>query len=744
MMKRLCACTPVLLPLLFILSGCIESELEDDSVAAGSTMVSTAFFDDEGAAVQVLDARNSNTWVYFDLDTFSAVVPEDPANEARWDIAFRRFVVKLNGGVSGAGGVDAAAMHDRALIEVTDAPTDGFNTDRALDELSDAELLQLGSNIFFAVCEKGFDDADDLNTFCLANGRVDRAHLNPDEFAYAFLTRGSGQVVPEREGEEAESILGWYDYYPHENHILRPSGDIWVINTSAGNQIALEMLGYYGYREGDAESGTVAFRFVSLTPGFDIPLPGAQQLQASIQTTNTVVPAQSVIQFQGAAQDVVGEAGWHWDFGDGTEAVGQTVSHVYTKTGNNTVRLTVTDARGAESAASVSLVMTVIDSGFQPPLANAGEDQSIELLPGETERAVILDASGSTDPDGNADIALYTWTGTPDPDDMIKPQLLLGQGSYEFSLAVRDLAGNTDSDTVRVVVSSPENVPPIAVIDAATLSGPAPLPVEFSALASSDSDGTIGTYIWDFGDGSPSESGAEPSHQFNEPGAYVVSLSVIDDAGAVGGASVIVQSNLVARAVQDTYHYEFLGNQDEPDGSGDSGNISIFNHASNHGGKALLEVDDAFLSAPALSAGPGSYQARLWLYAVCEPGGFVVACPGDAGASGVRTDVLMQASGWEEGDAGLSWDDISETSPVSATLTQSTSSGWLSVDVTGLVDAWRAGTPYHGFALSQEAYAVVRADNGGLAVSQFCDSESSSGLCSTGDFKPYLEITVLP
>jgi hypothetical protein len=188
---------------------------------------------------------------------------------------------------------------------------------------------------------------------------------------------------------------------------------------------------------------------------------------------------------------------------------------------------------------------------------------------------------------------------------------------------------------------------------------------------------------------------------------------------------------------QDAWVYQFLGNQGAPDG--DSEGVLVWNHESNHGAKGLLQVDAGWTGDPLLA---GPYTATLHLYQVCEPGDFVGACPGDPGAPSITTDLLLQNQAWTEADAGLVWAEVNEDAGgLKASIVQTSNvDGWIAVDVTALVEAWRSGTPDFGFSLSQEAYPVVRADNGSVAVAAFCDSESSTGVCATGDFAPRLEI----
>lgn len=69
------------------------------------------------------------------------------------------------------------------------------------------------------------------------------------------------------------------------------------------------------------------------------------------------------------------------------------------------------------------------------------------------------------------------------------------------------------------------------------------LSVTFNASASSDSDGTISGYSWDFGD-SNTGSGVTPSHTYAAAGTYTVTLTVTDNAGATG----VTSHNVVAAA----------------------------------------------------------------------------------------------------------------------------------------------------------------------------------------------------
>ena len=83
------------------------------------------------------------------------------------------------------------------------------------------------------------------------------------------------------------------------------------------------------------------------------------------------------------------------------------------------------------------------------------------------------------------------------------------------------------------------NQTPTAVINISASSGSAPLTVEFDGSFSTDADGTIVSYAWDFGDGS-SGTNTSASHTYTSAGGYTAVLAVTDDGGDMDSASAVI------------------------------------------------------------------------------------------------------------------------------------------------------------------------------------------------------------
>ncbi|MFC6234442.1 PKD domain-containing protein [Leucobacter soli] len=217
---------------------------------------------------------------------------------------------------------------------------------------------------------------------------------------------------------------------------------------------------------------------------------------------------------------------WEWTFGDGSSGSGETVSHHYAAAGDFTVQLTVTDDDGDTATATQSV--TVEEPPNQAPLVQF--DFTAEFL------AVDFDGTATTDPDGS--IASVSWDFDDGSPVVSGGQAALTQqhtfaqgGTYAVTLTVTDDDGASATATRSVTVApEPPNAPPVASFSYTA----AFLDVTFDGSDSSDADGDVVSWKWDFGDDSDDVERDVPGveHSYAEAGNYLVTLTVTDDDGA--------------------------------------------------------------------------------------------------------------------------------------------------------------------------------------------------------------------
>jgi len=98
--------------------------------------------------------------------------------------------------------------------------------------------------------------------------------------------------------------------------------------------------------------------------------------------------------------------------------------------------------------------------GNQAPTADAGPDQNATDSNGDGSEQIILDGSGSTDPDGT----IVSWVWTDDLEDTIPDDEVtmatLSVGEHTITLTVTDNDGSIDTDTISVTVNPADTTDP--------------------------------------------------------------------------------------------------------------------------------------------------------------------------------------------------------------------------------------------------------------------------------------------
>lgn len=154
-------------------------------------------------------------------------------------------------------------------------------------------------------------------------------------------------------------------------------------------------------------------------------------------------------------------------------------------------------------------------------------------------QATSFDGSSSNDSDGA--IANYHWDfgDGSNGDGITTSHAYASAGTYQVTLTVTDNDGATATATTTVKVDAlpVAHIAPVATRILGETS-------TFDGSASSDSDGSITEYSWNFGDGSTA-TGSNVTHAYAAAGTYQTVLAVTDNDGATGTttATVIIQTS---------------------------------------------------------------------------------------------------------------------------------------------------------------------------------------------------------
>ena len=213
-------------------------------------------------------------------------------------------------------------------------------------------------------------------------------------------------------------------------------------------------------------------------------------------------------------------SGWQWSFGDGQSSAARDPSHVYQSGGTYTVRLTTTDSEG--QSATATRQVTVPGPAYPLGLTLTTSSTS-------TQHKVTLKwtrAQGET-------VYLYrnglVFQSTPNDGQQNISKNATGGATYIFKVCEAGTAICSNPATAQFGGgSTPENTPPNAAYTPTCDVGSCRF-----ADGSTDPDGTVSSWSWDFGDGAASTQ-RNPSHTFPSAGTYPVRLTVTDDRGAQG------------------------------------------------------------------------------------------------------------------------------------------------------------------------------------------------------------------
>ncbi len=425
----------------------------------------------------------------------------------------------------------------------------------------------------------------------------------------------------------------------------------------------------------DTETVTIVVTNANLSPtavAGATPTSGTEPLVVSFDSSSSFDPDGTIVSHA-------------WDFGDGNTSTAANPSHTYPTPGIYTAQLTVTDDDGATGTDTKQITV----NPNQAPTAVAGAVPTSGRFPLD----VAFDSSSSTDNDGT--IVSQAWDfGDGNTSTAVSPSHTYPTpGTYTAELTVTDNLGATGTDTVAITVNP--NQAPTAVATATPDTGQAPLSVSFSSALSTDNDGSIVSWFWDFGGGNQSTA-ANPNYTFATDGTYNVNLTVTDNDGATNTTTVQVVvdpvPNLlptaVAAAVPSTVRqglpvaFSSAGSID-PDGTivgyawdfGDGGTSTSANPSHTF---ALANTYTVQLTVTDNAGGTGTTTVQVVVEANQNPTAVASGSPltGEEplsvtfDGSGVDTDGTIVGYAWNFGDGGTSTaEDPSHTYATPGTYT---------------------------------------------------------------------------
>jgi acid phosphatase type 7 len=186
--------------------------------------------------------------------------------------------------------------------------------------------------------------------------------------------------------------------------------------------------------------------------------------------------------------------------------------------------------------------------------ANTAPTAALSVTPssGTAPLAVTADASASTDAENN--IATYSFD-FGDGSAVVGPQAgatathtYTTAGTYTAAVTVTDSGSLTGTASQTISVGT-ANTAPTAALTASPNTGTAPLNVTADASGSTDPQGNIATYSFDFGDGSAvvgPQAGATATHSYTTAGSYTMTVTVLD----TGGLSSTATASVTVSAAQ--------------------------------------------------------------------------------------------------------------------------------------------------------------------------------------------------
>ena len=195
---------------------------------------------------------------------------------------------------------------------------------------------------------------------------------------------------------------------------------------------------------------------------------------------------------------------------------------------------------GIIKAKAASDALSALGCGGAPPPPPVNLNPTATFSAACTLLGCAFDASASFDSDGSIDDYSWTFGDGSIAAGSLSNHTYATAGSYAVELTVVDNEGAVGTSAMSVTVTDTPPPPPVNIAPTASFSKACTsLACTFDAGASSDSDGSIESYNWTFGDGSTA-MGTLSNHTYSAAGPYTVELTVVDNEGAMDTSAMSV------------------------------------------------------------------------------------------------------------------------------------------------------------------------------------------------------------
>jgi hypothetical protein len=349
-------------------------------------------------------------------------------------------------------------------------------------------------------------------------------------------------------------------------------------------------------------TGSSAANSMMGSPSFDVEITGTYSLEitkppfASFDIISTIpkLPMEDeTITFDASSSSSPSPSAeivsYHWEFDDESTADGKIVTHSFSEVALHNVSLTITDSNGIVNTNSEKfsiyakymkcLVVVYANFTFESDVSQSffqngyqsmiypfegtfifnGNNFNADGIPldlggtgsisGHAEGTINGDkitgivSSTLVDNEFSSDTVVVHWSGPAT--GVLDKNVMYGlfHISKNYSKSSHHASMNGDASFIVWLLEPtvpPENLPPVPSFLYAPSIPTTRDNITFDASSSTDTDGTIISYQWDFGDGI-STDGLEVRHQYQKSGTYEITLTVIDDDGVVRSAKTSIE-----------------------------------------------------------------------------------------------------------------------------------------------------------------------------------------------------------